>query len=779
MTTEQDIRLVKAAQAGNQKAFEALARMYYNKAFVLARTTLGDVASAEDAVQNALVVVWQQLSSLKEPAAFAGWLNRIVVNVCYDQLRQTRRVLPTEDDAPVFAELEENDIETIPAAYVERADLRERLGAVIASLGVQQRQALALFYYEQFSLEEIATITDSSVNTVKQRLFQARKAIATRIKAEEERTGERFYGVGGLALVALGPAMSGQFALQGLREAGIAQALASVLGEVSHLGATGLVSAADNALTASFGSGGTGAATGSKSALDTAGGSADMAGTAPSVARGAAAGKMSVAVKVLLALACVVVLASGGVIAAKVAGLLDPPPTPPIPEPNDDPVDTEVIVQPTVPPEIDDLVVFGNYGGRDIEWRVLDIQGNKAMIISEYAIDLREYHEKYEEVTWETCALRQWINDDFMSLAFDEQERQAIALTHLQNPDNAEFGTPGGNETDDYLYLLSTDEVYRFYPEAEDRIVTVRMSRPLMDDAVTRMDTQASRYGYLISHAQAFDEVQSLNGSPCMWWLRSPGGKSMFATFVFGGNGSLILGAGAEFVAPDFDTDLHDFGVRPVCWVALDELEPMQSEVELYPVEGETIGDFLFRPNYVDAEGVVVITADDVVTPDIIRSIEEDFFSFDEGEYAYRVEFGEFSEGLASVSITSFSLDSSGSIENVVGDAGGGIFIGYIDTSGTWVIKPMRLMASGSFHDGLAAAHAWWEEEFPSVHDIGGWGYIDREGNWAIEPRFAEVSDFSEGYARVWLDAGNDARMDPGETGYIDASGNWFIRLEN
>ena len=124
-------------------------------------------------------------------------------------------------------------------------------------------------------------------------------------------------------------------------------------------------------------------------------------------------------------------------------------------------------------------VTFGKYeqdnnmanGAERIEWIVLDKKDDKMLLLSKYVLDEMPYHEEYVDVTWETCAMRSWLNEDFYKTAFTSTEQQYIAETYLINEDNPEYGTDGGNNTYDKVFLLSIDEATTYFdsdPDATD-----------------------------------------------------------------------------------------------------------------------------------------------------------------------------------------------------------------------------------------------------------------------------------------------------------------------
>ncbi|MBO5319388.1 MAG: toll/interleukin-1 receptor domain-containing protein [Ruminococcus sp.] len=102
--------------------------------------------------------------------------------------------------------------------------------------------------------------------------------------------------------------------------------------------------------------------------------------------------------------------------------------------------------------EVGEIVKFGDY-----EWYVINKTDNGVQLLCENAVCKKAYNEEYEDVTWENCTLREWLNNDFYN-KFSEEEKAMIVKTKLSNPENSEHGTDGGNNTEDYIYLLSIDE---------------------------------------------------------------------------------------------------------------------------------------------------------------------------------------------------------------------------------------------------------------------------------------------------------------------------------
>lgn len=120
-----------------------------------------------------------------------------------------------------------------------------------------------------------------------------------------------------------------------------------------------------------------------------------------------------------------------------------------------------------------DCVYFGNYVQTDtegdskdpIKWRVLSVDGKDAFLLADCVLDMKPYDISGEEnVSWETCSLRKWLNGEFLETAFNEEEQQAIIETkvkteaHGDDPYYDEDNITGKIETEDKIYLLSPAE---------------------------------------------------------------------------------------------------------------------------------------------------------------------------------------------------------------------------------------------------------------------------------------------------------------------------------
>lgn len=112
---------------------------------------------------------------------------------------------------------------------------------------------------------------------------------------------------------------------------------------------------------------------------------------------------------------------------------------------------------------VGDSLQMGNDGDTDIWWEVIAVDGDRALVTSRNSVDWKLFNEQYENVTWETSTLRNWLNDTFYNSTFNSEEQSKIFTTTVENPDNPDSGVDGGNNTEDRLFLLSVYEVEEYY----------------------------------------------------------------------------------------------------------------------------------------------------------------------------------------------------------------------------------------------------------------------------------------------------------------------------
>ena len=176
-------------------------------------------------------------------------------------------------------------------------------------------------------------------------------------------------------------------------------------------------------------------------------------------------------------------------------------------------------------------------------WIILDIEDDYALIITEQIIFKRQFHNVLGPVTWETSTLRHYLNNEFFE-SFSEDERNLIRKTNITTANNPWFGTNGGNDTYDYIFLLCLFEVVHYFGDSgqlQDRLInTFEIVDEYNNTRLTRDYTD----------------------TPWWWWLRSPGNESFRAAGIFSSGHLGVTGNGVIW---------NGGGVRPVLWLDMRE----------------------------------------------------------------------------------------------------------------------------------------------------------------------------------------------------------------
>jgi RNA polymerase sigma-70 factor (ECF subfamily) len=144
----------------------------------LARAILLDDRDAEDAVQEASIAAWRRAGSLRDPASFGAWFDRILVNVCRDQLRRRRRAVPVVAPA-IEVEVVAEPPDTGTDAELDRA---------IAALDIDHRVVLVMRYWQDLTVDDIAGRLGIPAGTVKSRLRNGLKRLRADLEASNGRS---------------------------------------------------------------------------------------------------------------------------------------------------------------------------------------------------------------------------------------------------------------------------------------------------------------------------------------------------------------------------------------------------------------------------------------------------------------------------------------------------------------------------------------------------------------------------------------------------------------
>ncbi len=168
--------LVIRAMGGDHDAFTQLASASIGRLFAVARLILRDTEPAEDAVQEALVAAWRDLSGLRDPDRFEAWLHRLLVRACYREARRTRRVARFEVHV-IPIDLGEADESRVIAD-------RDQLERGFRRLDPEQRAILVLHFFSGMALTEVASALGIPIGTVKSRLHRATQKMRADLDAE-------------------------------------------------------------------------------------------------------------------------------------------------------------------------------------------------------------------------------------------------------------------------------------------------------------------------------------------------------------------------------------------------------------------------------------------------------------------------------------------------------------------------------------------------------------------------------------------------------------------
>lgn len=120
---------------------------------------------------------------------------------------------------------------------------------------------------------------------------------------------------------------------------------------------------------------------------------------------------------------------------------------------------------------IGNVVKFGNYEGKELEWKVLDAKGRERLLFLTTGIPAVKYDDQRENTFWRDCSLRRWLNGQFLKDAFTLKEQMSIIFTNLKNHPNYAWGTDSGPATKDKIFVFSQDEANAYFKTDEERAI--------------------------------------------------------------------------------------------------------------------------------------------------------------------------------------------------------------------------------------------------------------------------------------------------------------------
>jgi len=200
--------------------------------------------------------------------------------------------------------------------------------------------------------------------------------------------------------------------------------------------------------------------------------------------------------------------------------------------------------------EIGETIQFGNY-----DWRVLAIDGGYALVLKETVITRQPYHHSQQTITWEESSSRNWLNNDFID-NFSSQEQTRIRETTIINNSNPWFGTNGGNNTTDRIFLLSIDEAIKYL--GDSGMMTLGIDE---NERTANWPELGVHWWGIFDQYNTARVAYNASGWASWWWLRTPGLYADIAAIILT-NGDLSVHGAAV------NDSMAGGGLRPAMWIS-------------------------------------------------------------------------------------------------------------------------------------------------------------------------------------------------------------------
>lgn len=189
---------VQKAMKGDQEAYTYLYEKTYTKCFYLARKFLNSEHTAQDIVQDAYVKAFKSLDTLEDPEKFPSWIGTIVSNLSKNELKRRKVTLfsetENEDGQDISDTFVDDRVSVQPEVVMDQNETTRLMKEIIDTLTDEQRICVTMFYMEQMSVKEMASVLEVSESTVKSRLNYGRQKIKDKV-LDLEKKGTKLYGL--------------------------------------------------------------------------------------------------------------------------------------------------------------------------------------------------------------------------------------------------------------------------------------------------------------------------------------------------------------------------------------------------------------------------------------------------------------------------------------------------------------------------------------------------------------------------------------------------------
>lgn len=183
MNYERMDELVYSAQSGDDEAFAKIFEDYWNTTYYYCFRHLRNKEDAEDATQEVFMILYRRIKSVKHPKMLSRHIKWLIAEVCQNYKNKTtinfEEILLLEEFQDKI--IEDNE-EFIPHEMLERKEFSDEMINLIGDLPKKQQEVIMLYYFNEFSCEEIAELTGSNSSTIRTRLQNARNKLKTKIE---------------------------------------------------------------------------------------------------------------------------------------------------------------------------------------------------------------------------------------------------------------------------------------------------------------------------------------------------------------------------------------------------------------------------------------------------------------------------------------------------------------------------------------------------------------------------------------------------------------------